>query len=82
MRYIARSPEAEHATSTGLNNRKLLMWAFLGSDAMFFGPLIATHLIYRTQASDIEAFNPLVEKYHLRVYTHILGVVQREHTVG
>ena len=50
MQYIARSPEAEHATSTGLNNRKLLMWAFLGSDAMFFGPLIATHLIYRTES--------------------------------
>ena len=50
MQYIVRSPEAEHATSTGLNNRKLLMWAFLGSDAMFFGPLIATHLIYRTES--------------------------------
>lgn len=39
---------AEHEqTSTGLNHRKLLMWAFLGSDCMFFGSLIATLLIYR-----------------------------------
>jgi heme/copper-type cytochrome/quinol oxidase subunit 3 len=48
MQYIAQGPEADHRTSTGLNNRKLLMWAFLGSDAMFFGPLITTHLINRT----------------------------------
>ena len=34
-------------TTTGLNHRKLLMWAFLGSDCMFFGALISTHLIYR-----------------------------------
>lgn len=39
--------EGEHATSTGLNNRKLLMWAFLGSDCMFFGALIATYLVYQ-----------------------------------
>lgn len=34
-------------TSTGIPNKKLLMWAFLASDCMFFGALIATHLIYR-----------------------------------
>ncbi len=50
MQYITESPGSEHRTSTGLDNRKLLMWAFLGSDSMFFGPLIATHLIYRTQS--------------------------------
>ncbi|CAN5673591.1 cytochrome o ubiquinol oxidase subunit III [soil metagenome] len=37
-------------TSTGLDSRKLLMWAFLGSDCMFFGSLIATYLIYRGEA--------------------------------
>ena len=38
----------EHeATTTGLNHRKMLMWAFLGSDCMFFGSLIATYLIYK-----------------------------------
>ena len=25
------------------------MWAFLGSDVLFFGTLIATHLVYRGQ---------------------------------
>jgi len=34
-------------TSTGIPNKKLLMWAFLASDCMFFGALISTHLIYR-----------------------------------
>jgi cytochrome o ubiquinol oxidase subunit 3 len=35
------------STSTGIPNKKLLMWAFLASDCMFFGALISTHLIYR-----------------------------------
>ena len=30
-----------------VKNKKLLMWLFLGSDCMFFGTLISTHLIYR-----------------------------------
>jgi heme/copper-type cytochrome/quinol oxidase subunit 3 len=34
-------------TSTGLNHRKMLMWAFLGSDCLFFGSLISTYLVYR-----------------------------------
>ncbi|MCR6656192.1 MAG: heme-copper oxidase subunit III [Opitutus sp.] len=34
-------------TSTGIPNKKLLMWAFLASDCMFFGTLISTHMIYR-----------------------------------
>lgn len=29
------------------DNKKLFMWLFLGSDCMFFGTLISTHLIYR-----------------------------------
>jgi len=37
----------DHTTATGIPNKKLLMWAFLASDCMFFGTLIATHLVYR-----------------------------------
>ena len=37
----------DHTTRTGIPNKKLLMWAFLASDCMFFGSLISTHLIYR-----------------------------------
>lgn len=38
------------ATATGLNHRKLLMWAFLGSDCLFFGSLITTYMLYRGQS--------------------------------
>lgn len=34
-------------TTTGLDHRKMLMWAFLGSDCLFFGSLIATYLLYK-----------------------------------
>jgi cytochrome o ubiquinol oxidase subunit 3 len=37
----------DHTTSTGIPNKKLLWWAFLASDCMFFGALISTHLVYR-----------------------------------
>lgn len=40
----------------GTRNKKLLMWLFLGSDCMFFGTLISTHLIYRKLYPD--AFEP------------------------
>jgi heme/copper-type cytochrome/quinol oxidase subunit 3 len=43
---------AEHhmETSTGLDNRKLLMWLFLSSDCLFFGSLIAAYLLYRDRS--------------------------------
>ena len=44
---VAVEHVAEHPTSTGLNNRKMVFWAFLGSECMFFGSLIATYLVYR-----------------------------------
>ena len=50
---MAHAPaiHGEHEpTTTGLNHRKLLMWAFLGSDCMFFGTLIATYLVYKNKS--------------------------------
>ena len=46
---MAHTPVTEHpaATTTGLDHRKLLMWAFLASECLFFGSLISTYLIYR-----------------------------------
>jgi heme/copper-type cytochrome/quinol oxidase subunit 3 len=41
-----------------INNKKLLMWLFLGSDCMFFGTLISTHLIYRKLYP--ESYDPLL----------------------
>jgi len=40
----------EHPTSTGLDSRKLLMWAFLASDCMFFGSLIATYMVSKNRS--------------------------------
>ncbi len=49
MSHVAA--EAGHLeTSTGLDNRKLLMWLFLGSECLFFGSLIATYLLYRSRS--------------------------------
>jgi heme/copper-type cytochrome/quinol oxidase subunit 3 len=39
----------EHHTSTGLDNVKMAMWAFLGSECLFFGSLISTYLLYRNR---------------------------------
>ena len=43
---------AEHHTSTGLDNVKMAMWAFLGSECLFFGSLITTYLLYRNRVID------------------------------
>ena len=37
--------QVEHSY-TGLPSKKILMWAFLASDCMFFGTLISTYIIY------------------------------------
>ncbi len=42
---------AEHHTSTGLDNTKLAMWVFLGSECLFFGSLITTYLLYRNNVT-------------------------------
>jgi heme/copper-type cytochrome/quinol oxidase subunit 3 len=40
----------EHPTSTGLDSRKLAMWAFLASDCMFFGSLISAYMVSRNRS--------------------------------
>ncbi len=46
---VAEMPSAEHEhyTSTGLNNNKVAIWAFIGSECFFFASLISTYLIYK-----------------------------------
>ena len=36
-----------HATTTGLDSRKVAIWAFIGSECMLFISLISTYLIYK-----------------------------------
>ena len=46
VQHIAASEHDGHS-STGIDNRKLFMWLFLGSDCLFFGSFIATYILYR-----------------------------------
>jgi cytochrome c oxidase subunit 3 len=44
------SAVASHAhppTSTGLDHRKIAIWAFIGSECMLFASLISTYLVYK-----------------------------------
>jgi len=36
-----------HYTTTGLDNRKIAIWTFIGSECMLFASLISTYLIYK-----------------------------------
>jgi heme/copper-type cytochrome/quinol oxidase subunit 3 len=36
-----------HATSMGLDSRKMAFWAFIGSECLLFGSLISTYLVYK-----------------------------------
>ncbi len=42
----------EHATSLGIANDKLAIWALLGSECLFFGALISTYVLYHTRTGD------------------------------
>ena len=44
--HEAQSPHQDLHESTGVENRKLAMWAFLSSEFLFFGALITNYLLY------------------------------------
>ncbi|MEJ7809631.1 MAG: cytochrome c oxidase subunit 3 [Gemmatimonadaceae bacterium] len=64
------SPAAHHYTSTGLDNKKIAVWAFIGSECLFFMSLISTYLIYKGRS--------LVGPYPHEVYTDASGKVWKE----
>jgi cytochrome c oxidase subunit III len=45
--HHAGPPHGGHHTSTGLDHRKIAIWAFIGSECMLFTSLISTYLIYK-----------------------------------
>ena len=62
-----------HYTSLGLDNRKVAIWTFIGSECMLFASLISTYLIYKgrslegpfphetwTSPTTGEVFNPIL----------------------
>ncbi len=42
---------AAHPTSTGLDNRKLGFWMFIGSECLLFTSLISTYLVYKGRST-------------------------------
>jgi len=53
MSAVAHSDPTEHGGHPPLSHvRKLAMWAFLGSECLFFGSLISTFLLYRNRIGD------------------------------
>lgn len=50
MNQSAAAPAQEHHTATGLDNWKLGFWAFIGSESLFFGSLIATYVVYKGES--------------------------------
>ncbi|MDQ3243782.1 MAG: cytochrome c oxidase subunit 3 [Gemmatimonadota bacterium] len=61
------APAAHHYTSTGLDSRKIAIWAFIGSECMLFVSLISTYLIYKGRS--------LVGPYPHDIYTSPSGEV-------
>ena len=45
--HAPHDAHGHHYTSTGLDNKKLAIWAFIGSECMLFASLISTYLIYK-----------------------------------
>jgi cytochrome c oxidase subunit 3 len=48
---VAHAAEHHHYTTTGLDNRKIAIWAFIGSECMLFTSLISTYLIYKGKSA-------------------------------
>ena len=43
----AHAMEHHLETSTGLDNRKLAIWTFIGSECLFFATLISNYLVHK-----------------------------------
>src|SRR5919205_1060441 len=49
----ATGHSAAHATSLGVDSRKMGVWAFIGSETLFFAALIVTYLIYKPKNAQL-----------------------------
>src|SRR5687767_11351029 len=45
--HIEAGAHGHHYTTTGLDSRKIAIWAFIGSECMLFASLISTYLLYK-----------------------------------
>ena len=71
----AVATHAHPPTSTGLDHRKIAIWAFIGSECMLFASLISTYLIYKGRSVvgpfPHEACNPPICATHLKPILNI-----------
>jgi heme/copper-type cytochrome/quinol oxidase subunit 3 len=47
-----------HHTTTGISHNKMMMWAFLASDCMFFGSFIMMYMVYRPEMTELGGLGP------------------------
>src|SRR5215813_14571838 len=45
--------DSGHGTSLGVDSRKMGVWAFIGSETLFFAALIVTYLIYKPRNAQL-----------------------------
>ena len=57
---------------TGIDSRKLGMWAFLASECLFFGALISTYLLYRTKGPEGQRPHDLYDIPYTSVSSFVL----------
>jgi heme/copper-type cytochrome/quinol oxidase subunit 3 len=49
--HVEAGAHGHHYTTTGLDSRKIAIWAFIGSECMLFASLISTYLIYKGRST-------------------------------
>ena len=87
------APRRAEATSLGVDNQKLGIWALLGSEVMFFSSLIVTYIIFRgksvtgpfpQEALDVPltAFNTFVLICSSLTMVTALAAIQRGQAAG
>lgn len=67
----AHAETGHEVTYTGLSNLKMAMWAFLGSECLFFGSFIAAYLLYQNRTGD----GPTREEIYDIPYTSVSSFV-------
>lgn len=72
MSETAHAASAAHIdTSTGVDNRKLAFWSFIGSECLLFGSLIASYMAYKGDSVS----GPYPHEMTLPDGTHVEGLL-------
>jgi cytochrome c oxidase subunit 3/cytochrome o ubiquinol oxidase subunit 3 len=70
---VAIGTPGEHDfAATGIDSRKLGMWAFLASECLFFGALISSYLLYRTKGPEGQRPHDLYDIPYTSVSSFVL----------